>query len=340
MPVTFNATKQEINKNGLIQIIKRKVNSDYIKTQLQNYSDCEILDHRIDTLNIIEQSDIEISNNFVMAVHLAYAEHLPLTISPDMIWLLIAQGIARHCSINTEEARKFFVNHDGKKKLVVRRDDFTLHGSNPWHEVFDDFSLQIQTNIGETRSKDLMPVFSTTKELEQTCFHLALMDIMKNYFSYELHTLCDLTEITLEGEKADWVLLLEHVTLLSNYGLDWWVKYLAPALQPFIDAFDGKIDTEYWTEFYKRRGGSGGPFVSGHILKFFPYIEKRRNSYLDSNWGCPVSDIPNGLAVIPMKWIYFDKEFEMSLFSGFLGIGIKEESLRPSMGWAVGNTYG
>jgi len=32
---------------------------------------------------------------FMATMHLAYANHYPMTISPDMIWLLIAQGFAQ-----------------------------------------------------------------------------------------------------------------------------------------------------------------------------------------------------------------------------------------------------
>ena len=32
----------------------------------------------------------------VTALHLAYAEHRPVRLSPDMIWLLICQGVAQH----------------------------------------------------------------------------------------------------------------------------------------------------------------------------------------------------------------------------------------------------
>lgn len=52
---------------------------------------------------------------FVQAVHIAYSQHLPVTISPDMIWYLIASGIAQHINNNAEKLRKSFVDHDGKK---------------------------------------------------------------------------------------------------------------------------------------------------------------------------------------------------------------------------------
>jgi len=42
----------------------------------------------------------QIKNGFVAAVHVAYVNHLPLVLSPDMIWLLIAQAFAIHVDLN------------------------------------------------------------------------------------------------------------------------------------------------------------------------------------------------------------------------------------------------
>ena len=75
---------------------------------------------------------------FVEAVHQAYAQHLPLIISPDMIWYLITSATAIHINKNSEELRYKFVSHEGKKTIEVRRDNFVFNSrSNPWHEVID-----------------------------------------------------------------------------------------------------------------------------------------------------------------------------------------------------------
>ncbi|MFT6486429.1 MAG: hypothetical protein ACJAWN_003167, partial [Neolewinella sp.] len=56
---------------------------------------------------------------FMEAMHTAYAKHYGMTISPDMIWLLISQGFALHINQNAEQLRGKFVDFDGKKKLHV-----------------------------------------------------------------------------------------------------------------------------------------------------------------------------------------------------------------------------
>lgn len=52
---------------------------------------------------------------FVEAVHMAYAQHLPLVISPDMIWYLISSGVAKYINAHAEQVRNKFVDHEGKK---------------------------------------------------------------------------------------------------------------------------------------------------------------------------------------------------------------------------------
>ena len=58
-------------------------------------------------------------HTFVGAVHMAFANHYPLTISPDHVWMCIAQGLSSHVNANAEKLRKMFVEHEGKETLTV-----------------------------------------------------------------------------------------------------------------------------------------------------------------------------------------------------------------------------
>lgn len=71
----------------------------------------------------------------------AFASHYPLILTPDAIWLAIAQGFAMHVKEHAEQLRGKFVRHEGKEKITIQRDDF-VKGSpaNPWPEVFSAFS--------------------------------------------------------------------------------------------------------------------------------------------------------------------------------------------------------
>src|SRR5262245_58116271 len=51
------------------------------------------------------------------AVHTAFSQHRPLTLSPDAVWITIAQGVAHHMTVHGERLRARFVSHQGKLDL-------------------------------------------------------------------------------------------------------------------------------------------------------------------------------------------------------------------------------
>jgi hypothetical protein len=53
----------------------------------------------------------DVSFHPVVAVHHAFMGHRPLCLSPDMIWLMIIQGVANHINANDEELRAKFVSY-------------------------------------------------------------------------------------------------------------------------------------------------------------------------------------------------------------------------------------
>ncbi len=62
---------------------------------------------------------VGVSNNaFLSTIHTCWSRHYSLVLTPDMIWLCIAQGLAQHVNKNSEKLRSKFVEHEGKKKLV------------------------------------------------------------------------------------------------------------------------------------------------------------------------------------------------------------------------------
>ncbi|HWZ89561.1 MAG TPA: DUF4419 domain-containing protein, partial [Polyangiaceae bacterium] len=58
-------------------------------------------------------------HGFLAAVHSAFAQHCPLVLSPDDVWLCIAQGIAIHMDVNAEAFRAQFVRHDGQASIQI-----------------------------------------------------------------------------------------------------------------------------------------------------------------------------------------------------------------------------
>ena len=290
------------------------------------------------------------SNAFIEAINTAYDKHYPLVLSPDAVWLLIAQGFARHVNENAEKLRNLFVEHEGKKTLKVRRDDF-VKGSldiNAWPEVFGEFSEQIRNNTGPKLHDLLSPTFTTTGRVEKAAADVVLMDTMKKYFEYVLLTMCGIPEITLEGTLEDWKQLRDRAVALAEFDLEWWITELTPVLDQFVAAASGKPDQKFWSKMYKEAHGSGGPFIRGWIITFFPYLIRNngvayRNPHL-TTWsqkeifgGVQTSDLAIGVSKVPFIWEYYDKEIPMHFYAGFMGIAQHQTSLaiQPLIGWAV-----
>lgn len=83
-------------------------------------------------------------NSFFNGMYQAYADHRPFVLSPDMIWLLISQGFARHINGNQESMRNELVDFSGKLSLIVREDKKI---GGPYSFMGENLSTIYRTNI-------------------------------------------------------------------------------------------------------------------------------------------------------------------------------------------------
>ena len=284
------------------------------------------------------------SNGFFRAVHLAFAQHYPLVISPDDIWLAISQGFAAHVTNNAEDLRKQFVAHEGKKQIEIYRDGFVKGSPNDWPGCFGEFSDRIALHIGKKRDL-LVGSYSTTGPIERAASELVLMDCMSSYFEYGVTTCCGIPRITLLGTLEDWRSIRTRAKVLGEFCCGGWIDTLVPVLDEFVSAFQGSINGTFWQSFYNENGGSGGPFVSGAINAFFPYLLDRTGKPKTLNdlawgskstWGNTPDQYPEGLSSVPFTWTYYTEKFNMSFLGGFIGTTQDQEGgLRAVTGWGI-----
>lgn len=282
-------------------------------------------------------------HGLVQTVRTAFDQHYPLVLTPDAVWLCIAQGFAAHVNANAERLRGKFVRHQGQAEIRIRRDDF-VEGSpeNPWPEVFQSFSDQIAAHIG--RQRDLVVCdFSTTGPCERAASEIVLMEAMHKYFKYVVMTMCGIPTITLEGTVDDYRSIRRRVQALGEYELTWWVDALLPIVDQFIAAAQGRVERSFWQSIYNLESASGGPFVTGWINAFFPYYRPEPDEDLEvNNWfrggsGLIEGHVPTGISVVPFVWEYFERHIPMELLAGFVGMAQDEGTLalRPAIGWAA-----
>jgi hypothetical protein len=281
----------------------------------------------------------------IEAAHTASAGHYGLTLSPDDIWLTIAQGFAAIINADPESFRSHFVTHEGKQKISVQRDGFVLGSAeNDWPSVFAEFSEKIAAQIGETNHGLLVADFSTTGPIERAASEVVLMDAVQSYFSYEVATVCGISSITLKGTVADWYAVKEKVRGLTVFGprLDWWINGIYPILDQFIAAAEGHIDTYFWESIYKCKSESGGLSMDGWLLKLLPYTRDWNgnrvvNPVVANDRGINASQLPASLSSVPFVWNYLGQEIDYLFIAGHTGVAQDEATLsvRPVIGWAV-----
>lgn len=283
-------------------------------------------------------------NALVKAVGLAYNEHVPLSLSPDAIWSVIGHGFSMWINENAEAVRKQFVAHEETEKLVVE-----FEAGNPnWNRILGEFSDKIADHVGKKRNLFLND-FSTSTFDSRMGSEVILMYAMSKYFSYEGRTMCGFPSITLEGTPEDWHKIVGRVQYLAEFILDdddhlkTWVNRLLPVVQEFALAAEGNVSTDFWRGFYREDGGSGGPYVDGHMTSFFPYLSGRGgvsviNKWKDG-WGGPnPSDFQVSYSPVDVLWKDNGIERGMKFHGGLVGISYKENVLRPEVGWCITET--
>lgn len=294
-----------------------------------------------------------ILNPFARAVHESFSKHYPLVLSPDDVWLAIAQGFALHVGQHHEALRKQFVAHEGSANITIIRDHFRKGSpDNDWQGAFAEFSDKIGESIGAKKRDLLVCRFSTTGPVERAASEVVLLGAMKHYFDYTVLTRCGIPELTLLGSIDDWRDIERRAATLAEYeGCGTWLAVLGPVLAEFSSAVNGNPHADFWRSFYKWQSGSGGPYINGAINVFFPYLCDEKDGDLRPNrtmleWakginrtfgGTHPDKLPLGVSKVPFEWKYLGTELPMEFIGGFVGVAQDKTSLavRPAIGWAI-----
>jgi len=212
------------------------------------------------------------TNHFLLMLQIAFSQHKPISISPDDIWLLICQGFSQHIKLHSEDFKKMITGTEQKQTLTIRRDDFILGKENHWEEVFPEFTKKISQSIHTDLYNNFILEFSTSTKKEINAFEIAFMDTMSSYFNYDLVTMCGIPQIEIKGTRDDYKKIITALEELKNYNLEWWIDKVIPKIEKILEAIDGQYDSDFWNSIFKERNASGGPYITGWITDFFPYI--------------------------------------------------------------------
>ena len=293
----------------------------------------------------------------------SYVNHVPVSVNPDILWMLIVQGFSRHIDQNSESLRNKFVDFDGKKELFVDGDELTIEDitQEGWERTFKEFVEQIKQNVGESMINLISPSFSTTTPTIQVSSQIAIMSCFKNYFKYiRFYGGCGFPYINLQGTLNDYEQLKKKVEKLMGYDIDDWIKELIIIVDKIIETKKGKIDTDFWKNMIINKEtieprGSGEltkvENIDGWLLNFYPYYkvddafrfcEKlvRRKDFNQPLDVKSLQQLPEEMIEVPLLMIhkFTGKQIELNVKTGFLGM-IQEKNglVKPEIGWFISN---
>ena len=283
----------------------------------------------------------------------AYANHYPITISPDMLLILFLQGYSRFMENHSEKLRNVYVNFENQKTITVVREGMTPETAKPedWRDIIDEFTKNITGEIGENIISNLKSNFTTTNPVTLTTSQISIMSAMKQYFKYEvIMCKCGISSITLEGSLEDWEKIKAKFEFFSKeeFGLNPWIKSLIPIIDKIIETKkyynQNKTITEELRYFWKdiirvKRGGAYKPdVIDGWIIKFVPNVSGENPTIYERLKN---HEIPDQIISCPLKLKVINGnqeiEYDCSLASGFYGI-IQDKTtynIKPVIGYAL-----
>ncbi|WP_257032348.1 DUF4419 domain-containing protein [Streptomyces sp. 1331.2] len=285
------------------------------------------------------------------AAHAAFAEHLPLSLSPDVLWYAVVHEVAVHVRMYPPRYRALFGAADGRKATIVVQDDSLLGPGPDWSHSIRLVREPLAAEVGEELVDLFRPAFSTTTPEDAASALVALMDVVSPYYDFRWETRCGIPRIRLEGTAEDWARLAAGIGALAER-FDWlapWFAELRPVVEEIAAMAAGEpVDEEFWRSFFKWRSMSGGPRVTGWLTAFLAHTQTPDGPRLRRSFGWreaansdyhreafEVNDFPSHVSRVPFVWEVFGRELPMTFVGGVLGIEWDGEYLRPRLGNAV-----
>ncbi|KAH0524095.1 hypothetical protein TsFJ059_009007 [Trichoderma semiorbis] len=267
------------------------------------------------------------SDSLVRGAIEAWGQHQSLVLRPDEVWFEILAQLNFYMTAHAEDVRHLFVDHEGKEEIQVWR--FS------WRDVIAAFAGEIQQRVKTDWLLDwIMPNFTTSDDNDGLTATVLMMGLMQHYFEFSGGITCGLPEVTLLGERDDWVKLLGKLDRLKEWGEEPadYADRLRPILTRFVLTWD-EPDCDEVKDFWKNivrsqrlfmcGAGPTGYSISGWITGFLHWTvegdlrisrqaEQEFNPSDDYDMlvldGIPyfsteLDDVPVGYAKAPLKML-------------------------------------
>ena len=279
----------------------------------------------------------------------AYCNHYPIRIKPDDIWLLIVQCFSYHVNENSEKLRKYFVNFDGKKDLVIKIVCEKIEKKNL--EIFvKEVNKKMKDFLGDELLENLTPNFTTTDNNSKLVCQISILNTFKKYFNYIFgQCICGIPYIILEGTAEDYKKIILKAKNLSKYDFNWYIDRVIPIIEKMVEAKEGKIDINFFKNIIQKDSKLEDRckncnleqyrinYIDGWILKFFGYFKNKEKleRFLDDKIeGEGINYLANQILNTPFTIKIGEIEQKMKFEAGFFGCEQNEKKeVSLSIGW-------
>lgn len=343
---TLKKPKHFLEKEKTSYIISEYLYDEQIEKELFDVVKCSFED---DTLSYLGQDTL------YKCLTRCFAEHRPLVLTPDVIWLIICQTLAKHIYDNAEEYRERIVDHNDKMLIDVETPYAINDNRCDWPKILDSFYAEIDKKTKDGIANKMVADFSTTGINERISSVATLMHGMESYFKYEVtHYRCGIPYVTLKGNQSDWERVLAKADILNDFGLNEWYRWLKPILKEFVRAASGKPHKTFWKNIvqsgrmrFPERGGCMPNFhyINGWCVALLDHQDYDTDEpayekcFKDISMKSEMTRVgflyreiwPSGKSTIT----------PMELWSGIIGVEENKQTfaLTPKIGWFVRKSH-
>lgn len=339
--------KDHLVKLDFVNLVDRYMNEAQISNDLTDFIKCSFEN---DTLSYLGQDTL------FQCIKQCFAEHRPLVLTPDVIWLTICQVLSDYINDKSEEFRRHVTYHEGKIMISVDS-DFDLRDSRcDWEQIFEQFYHKVDELTKNNIAQKIVANYSTTGKNERISSIITLLHGVESYFTYSIsHCICGIPYITLKGKSDDWRLLMEKADILNEYGLKDWYKWLLPILKEFVRAASGKPHLDFWRNIVlvdkredfslKRSCLPDFSYIDGWSVALFYHIDSHSGKlqcdkcYKFDSMKSEMKRVKFNYQINDSYNVY--QETPMELWGGIIGVEEDEDTyaLTPKIGWFVRQSH-
>lgn len=253
--------------------------------------------------------------NYMDYLHLCWANHLNIVITPDIIWYSLLTELATIVKNEPEQYRSLFSESEEKQEIIIVTDELV---DMPLQELVTALKEKVPIN-----TEPFMPVFTTSTNRSKHAFYSAFCDVCSPYCDYCM-MLCGFPSIKIEGTVDDWKLMCQswkELAKIINTHQQWFNK----TIETLKTCADNLENVDWWKKmFHIKHCGSGGQIeVTGWYADLF--LKQPSLRYVENFASCR--------SVVEYKQLNTKKEYKME--DGLFFSQQQDEFLKPDFGYII-----